>query len=212
MVDGATFDTNSGTMGYQTYAQFAGGSNQVYIRQGDPASAAGKNIVDISVNGAGNWVSINQGTDANGLYTGLDAGGHYQFLWINGGNNNVTTVQEGTGSHGQFGAITINGGSNTVQTTQTGSAQNQSFIGVVGSYNSVTLSQSGPTANYSNITASGNNNFASVTQTGGGNNSNINLINAGAPATVNIIQTGNQSVGITQTCYTTACGTVSIRQ
>ena len=89
-VDGATYDSVSGAMGYQTYAQFAGGSNQVTIRQGDPASQAGKNIADVSVNGSGNYLNINQGTDANGVYTGTDTGGHYQYVWVNGGNNNIT--------------------------------------------------------------------------------------------------------------------------
>jgi hypothetical protein len=102
-----------------------------------------------------------------------------------------------------------------VTETQTGSASHQSFIGIQGSYNTVSVSQNGTAANlgnYSSINVSGNNNSASVTQTGSSNNANITLINAGAPASVNLQQSGGASYGITQTCYTTACGTVSVRQ
>jgi hypothetical protein len=215
IVDGATFNTATGQTGYQTYATVSGGANQIYIRQGDPGTHAGKNIVDLSVNGAGNYVNINQGTDANGIATGLDTGQHYQFLWVQGGNNNITTVQQGTNYQPQFGVISVNGSSNNITETQTGSAGHQSFIGVQGSYNTVSVSQNGTTANlgnYSSITVSGNNNNASVTQTGSSNNANITLINAGAPASVSVTQGGGASYGITQTCYTTACGTVSVRQ
>ena len=211
-VDGATFNTSTGQIGYQTYAQFAGGNNNVTIRQGDPATRAGKNIVDVSVNGTGNYLNINQGTDANGLYTGLDTGDHYQFVWVTGGNNNITTVQQGTNYATQFGVVSVNGASNNIQTVQSGSAGHQSFIGVSGSYNNVTVGQSGTSSNYSSVTTSGNNNTATVTQTNGGNNANINLINAGAPASVNLTQTGNQSYSVTQTCYTSACGTITLRQ
>jgi hypothetical protein len=215
IVDGATYNTSTGAQGYQTYAQFSGGSNQVIIRQGDPGSHAGGNIMDVSVNGAGNYLNLNQGTDANGNATGLDTGDHYQYVWVQGGNNNITTVQEGTNYQHQFGSIVVNGSSNTVNQTQTGSTNNQSFIGIQGSYNSVSVSQTGTTSNlgnYASVTASGNNNTATVTQTGSSNNANINLINAGAPASVNLTQTGGQSYGITQTCYTSACGTITLRQ
>lgn len=214
-IDGATFDTNTGAVGYQTYAQFAGGNNQVRIRQGDPATHAGKNIVDVSVNGAGNYLNLNQGTDANGLSTGLDTGSHYQFVWVNGGSNNVTTVQQGTNYQPQFGVVSINGVGNTIQQTQSGATNNQSFIGVQGNYNNIAVSQNGTTANqgnYSSIVASGNNNTANVTQTGAGNNANITLVNAGSPASVTLTQTGGQNYAITQTCYTAACGTITLRQ
>jgi hypothetical protein len=214
-VDGATFNTSTGQTGYQTYAQFSGGSNQVRIRQGDPGTHAGYNITDISVNGTGNYLNINQGTDANGLATGLDTGQHYQYVWVQGGNNNITTVQQSTNYQPQFGVITVNGSSNTIQETQTGSSSHQSFIGIQGSYNNIAVSQNGTTANqgnYASVTASGNYNTATVTQTGAGNNANINLINAGSPASVNLIQTGGQSYGITQTCYSSACGTITMRQ
>jgi hypothetical protein len=214
-IDGATFNTSTGQTGYQTYAQFSGGNNQVTIRQGDPGSHAGKNIADITVNGAGNYLNINQGTDANGLATGLDTGDHYQFVWVQGGSNNITTAQQGTNYQTQFGVVTVNGSSNTVNQTQTGATNNQSFIGIQGSYNTVSVSQSGATANLGNfasVTASGNNNTATVTQTNSGNSANITLVNAGAPASVNLTQTGGQSYGITQTCYTSACGTITLRQ
>lgn len=213
-IDGAT-STSSGP-GFTIAAPVSGGGNHITIRQGDPVAHSGNNLIDLAATGGNNTLNLNQGTDSNGNATGLDQGGHYQFDYINGSSNTITVVQENTGvGAGQFSSLAVVGNLNTVGITQTGNAQKQLFASVSGNSNNITTSQTGTSAAYLNISATGNGNLATVTQnnTGasGANTANITLVNAGAPASVNLTQTGGQSYSISQTCATT-CGTVTVRQ
>jgi len=214
IIDGATY-INS-TPGYTQVASITGGSNQVKIRQGDPQSKSGKNIIDLNVTGSGNILNLNQGTDSAGTYTGLDTGGHYQYDYINGATNSVTVVQENTGANeGMYSSLYLNGNLNTVGITQTGTAKMQLFASVTGNSNTLTTSQTGTGAHYLSVTETGNGNSAVVTQNNssapGANAATIVLNNNGAPASVNVTQTGGQTYNITQTCVTT-CGTVTVHQ
>lgn len=197
-------------------AVISGGSNHITVRQGDPAAHTGNNLIDLYAIGGSNTLNLNQGTDSNGNATGLDQGGHYQYDYVNGTGNNLTVVQQNTAINaGQFSSVTINGNLNTVGITQTGNARNQLFASVTGNSNTVTTSQTGTSASYISVTTSGNGNSAVITQNNsnavGANSATIVLNNNGAPASVNLTQTGGQSYSITQTCVTT-CGTVTVRQ
>jgi hypothetical protein len=208
-IDGAT-NTSNGP-GYTTAAQITGGSNAITIRQ-----HSNNNLIDLAATGGSNTLNLNQGTDATGMSTGLDQGGHYQFDYVNGTGNNITVVQENTTTGaGQFSSVAVVGNLNTVGITQTGTARNQLFASVAGNSNTITTSQTGTSNSYLNINASGNGNSAIVNQSNSGatgaNNASITLINNGAPASVNLTQTGGQNYSITQTCAT-ACGTVTVRQ
>ena len=199
-----------------TSAVISGGSNRITVRQGDPNAHTGNNLIDLYAVGGNNTLNLNQGTTSTGSYTGLDQGGHYQYDYVNGSYNNLTVVQENTSTNaGQFASVTINGNLNTVGITQTGTARNQLFASVTGNSNTVTTSQTGTSNGYISVSATGNGNSAVVNQSntgaGGANNASITLVNSGAPASVNLTQTGGQSYGISQTCYTT-CGTVTVRQ
>jgi len=215
-IDGANYNSSTGVAGYQQSAPITGGSNNITIRQGDPMAKTGNNLIDLAAIGGNNTLNLNQGTDVNGNYTGLDQGGHYQFDYINGSYNNITVVQENTGVSGnQFSSLVVIGNLNTVGITQTGNAQKQLFASVTGNSNTVTTSQTGTSKDYLSITTTGNGNSAVVTQNNssasGANAATIVLNNAGAPASVNVTQTGGQTYNITQTCVTT-CGTVTVRQ
>jgi len=218
LVDGATYNASTDDRNYTTAAPITGGNNQITIRQGDPSSRTGKNIVDLAVNGSGNILNLNQGTDANGLYTGLDQGGHYQYMYINGTNNYVTTEQQNTSTNaGHFASLALTGDLNTVGITQTGNAQKQLFATVTGDSNYLITTQTGTSAHYLDVKMTGNGNSAIVNQnnTGasGANAATINLVNAGGPASVNLTQTGGQTYSISQTCVTAGgCGTITVRQ
>jgi len=218
LVDGATYNANADTRDYTTAAPITGGNNQITIRQGDPGSRTGKNIVDLAVNGSGNILNLNQGTDANGLYTGLDQGGHYQYMYIHGTNNMVTTEQQNTSTNaGHFASLALTGDLNTVGITQTGNAQKQLFATVTGDSNYLNTTQTGTSAHYLDVKMTGNGNSAVVNQNntgaGGANAATINLVNAGGPASVNLTQTGGQTYSISQTCVTAGgCGTITVKQ
>jgi hypothetical protein len=218
LLDGATYDTNTDNRNYTTAAAINGGNNQITVRQGDPVSKSGKNITDLSVIGSGNIMNLNQGTDANGTYTGLDTGGHYQYMYVNGTNNLITTVQENTGPNaGHYASLALTGDLNTVGITQTGNAQKQLFATITGNSNIMTTSQTGTSAHYLDVKMTGNGNSAVVDQNNSGasgvNRATINLVNAGGPASVNLTQTGGQSYSISQTCVTAGgCGTVTVKQ
>jgi hypothetical protein len=209
VIGGATSTSNG--PGYTTAAPITGGSNNITIRQ-----HSNNNIIDLAAMGGNNILNLNQGTDSSGNYTGLDQGGHYQFDYINGSGNNITVAQQNTSlGAGQFSSLAVVGNLNTVGITQTGNARNQLFATVNGNSNSITTSQTGTSAGYINISASGNGNSAVVNQSNtgatGANNANITLINNGAPASVNLTQTGGQSYSVTQSCVTT-CGTITVKQ
>ena len=208
-IDGAT--ANSNGPGFTTAAPVSGGGNTITIRQ-----RSNNNLIDLAAIGGNNTLNLNQGTDSSGNSTGLDQGGHYQFDYVNGTGNNITVVQENTAlGAGQFSSLAVVGNLNTVGITQTGNAQKQLFASVSGNSNTITTTQSGTSPAYLNINASGNGNSATVTQTNTGsvgtNSASITLINNGAPASVNLTQTGGQNYSISQTCATT-CGTVTVRQ
>ena len=218
LINGATYSSNTDLRDYATAAPITGSNNQITIRQGDPGTTSGRNIIDLGVTGSGNILNLNQGTDANGLYTGLDQGGHYQYMYIHGTNNYVTTEQQNTSTNaGHFASLALTGDLNTVGITQTGNAQKQLFATVTGDSNYLNTTQTGTSAHYLDVKMTGNGNSAIVNQnnTGasGANAATINLVNAGGPASVNLTQTGGQTYSISQTCVTAGgCGTITVKQ
>jgi hypothetical protein len=213
---GNKIDGADSTGGFVTAASITGGNNTIKIRQGDPIANTGNNLIDLTAVGGGNTLNLNQGVDQNGNATGSDQGGHYQYDYVNGTGNNITVVQENTASGaGHFSSLSVVGNLNTVGITQTGNAQKQLFATVTGNSNTVTASQTGTSSAYLSVTATGNGNSAVVNQTNtgasGANSATIVLQNNGAPASVNLTQTGGQNYSITQSCVT-ACGTVIVRQ
>ena len=199
-----------------TYASISGGGNNVTIRQGDPLSHIGNNKIALAVIGAGNTLNLDQGTDQSGYATGLDEGNHYQIDYVKGFGNNVTVVQESTSTNaGMLSSLELTGNLNTVGIIQTGAAANQLLANIYGNNNVLRASQSGTSPHSLTVTEAGDGNSAIVNQNNNGasgsNIATINLINNGAPASVNLTQTGGQTYAITQSCMT-ACGTVTVKQ
>jgi hypothetical protein len=212
-VDGATYVGS--IAGYTQVAPLT--NSTVTIRQGDSAAMTGKNIIDVANPGPYSSLNLNQGQSSTGVSSGLDAGGHYQFINVTSSFNIVTTSQTSTAvGQGDFIAINILSGLNTVSVAQSGSAAMKAFVDVLsGTFNVVNITQTGSSSHFASVTETGALNNATVTQSNSGlagsNTATISLINAGSPASVNLTQTGGQSYSITRTC-TTTCGTVTVKQ
>lgn len=200
-----------------TYAPVRGDLNNITIRQGDPGSPTGKNLIEMSVQGTGsNTLNLNQGRDTTGGSTGLDVGGHYQLVTVAGYSNTVTTQQQNAGGvKGNYLEANVVGNYNTVGIIQTdGTTQKQTFASVNGNNNILNTSQTGLGAHYLDVSLTGNGNTANVTQYGNtANAATIGINNAGGPGTVNLIQTGGQVYNILTTCVTVGgCAPITVRQ
>ncbi|CAB4129217.1 PA14 domain containing protein [uncultured Caudovirales phage] len=200
-----------------TNAPVQGDLNNITIRQGDPGSPTGKNLIEMSIQGTGsNTVNLNQGRDTVGNYTGVDVGGHYQSVSVAGYSNQVTTNQQNAGGvKGNYLEANIVGNYNTVGLVQTdGTTQKQTFASVNGNNNVLNASQTGLGNHYLDVSLNGNGNSATVNQYGNtANAATINMTNAGGPASVNLTQTGGQVYNITTVCVTVnGCAPITVRQ
>ena len=200
-----------------TYAPVQGDLNNITIRQGDPGSPTGKNLIEMSVQGTGsNTLNLNQGRDTTGGSTGLDVGGHYQLVGVAGYSNTVTTNQQNAGGTvGHYLEANVVGNYNTVGIIQTdGTTQKQAFTSVNGNNNTLNASQTGLGAHYLDVSLTGNGNSANVTQYGNtANAATIGITNAGGPGSVNLIQTGGQVYNILTTCVTVGgCAPITVKQ
>jgi Curlin associated repeat len=200
-----------------TYAPVRGDLNTITIRQGDPGNPAGKNLIEMSVQGTGsNTLNLNQGRDTTGNYTGTDVGNHYQYINVSGYSNTVATNQQNAGGTvGHYLEANVIGNYNTVGLIQTGgTTQKQTFATVNGNNNTLNASQTGLGAHYLDVSLMGNGNSAIVNQYGNtANAATISLTNAGGPASVNLTQTGGQVYNISTVCVTAGgCAPVTVRQ
>jgi len=196
-----------------------GSNNTIVVNQGDPLNnQSTHNIVNIDAVSGSNSITVNQGTDSNGLGNGYDTGYHYAGVSVNGVNNTVSVQQQNTGSAiantGNYASINITGNQNNESLIQTGPGPKQAFSVINGNLNTETVSQTGLGQHFLDVSLTGNGNSATVNQSGNTPNSaQIYLTNAGGPASVNLTQTGGQSYSISQTCVqATGCGTVTVRQ
>jgi len=200
-----------------TYAPVQGSFNNITIRQGDPSSPTGKNLIEMSVQGTGNnTLNLNQGRDTAGNSTGTDVGNHYQTVGVAGYNNTVTTNQQNAGgSVGHYLEANVVGNYNTVGIVQTdGTTQKQAFTSVTGNNNVLNASQTGLGNHYLDVSLNGNGNSATVNQYGNtANAATISLTNAGGPASVNLTQTGGQVYNISTVCVQAGgCAPITVRQ
>jgi hypothetical protein len=190
----------------QKFAQIQDGNNYISIKQGN--GNYGKNEIDLNVLGGSNNLYLVQGSDP----AGISAGNNYQLININGFSNSITTSQTNDGGSGHFLEAIVRGNYNTVGITQDTNGQKQLFSSITGNSNTLNSTQTGTGQHLLNVNMQGNSNSAIVSQSGViANTANITLINAGAPASINLTQTGGQSYNITQTCYT-ICGTITVKQ
>lgn len=192
----------------QQAAKIRDSNNYISIKQGN--GNLGKNEIDMSVTGGSNNLYLTQASDPNGI----SAGDNYQKVNVSGFSNTVTVGQTNDGGlQGHFAEIDVTGNYNNVTVSQSNNTQKQAFISANGNNNTIQTTQSGTGAHYVSVSTVGDGNSAVVNQSGSTpNTATISLTNAGAPASVNLTQTGGQSYSVQQTCYTTACGTITVRQ
>ncbi len=178
--------------------QISGNYNSVNISQ-----SGSKNTMYLGINGSSNNISADQ-TGTNYL-NGLVQGTYNQFISqqsnVVGANYQETKIMSNSYS------------GNTINATQTGNGNNLMFNTINGSNNSITASQSGNGNHFLENKLTGNGNNILSTQTGStGNNANIDLTNAGGPASLDIQQSGGKNFTIIQSCTNPAGCTTVIRQ
>ena len=201
-------------LGGGTYAIINGSSNTLNIKQGD---TLGKNLIEFSIAGSTNNVTIWQSRDpTTGLKDGSESGGHYMGLNITGSINTLSLKQsnDGGSSSGHFAYVDVTGGSNNGTLKQSGNGEKTFFGIIAGSSNIFNVMQQG-SVSYFDLALTGNGHSVTATQKDAGSHkATVNLTNAGGSSTVNLIQQGTtaQNINITQQCATLAGCSVSVTQ
>jgi hypothetical protein len=201
-------------LGGATYAVIDGDSNTVNIKQGD---TLGKNLIEFSVTGNTNNVTIWQARDVtNGVQDGTESGGHYAGLGITGNSNSVSIKQgnQGGSDSGHFGLTYITGNNNNVSLKQGMNGEKTAFITVDGSNNIGSVTQWGGN-HYTDLVITGNGHRADITQSGvTTHKATVNLTNSGGSSIINLVQQGSsaQNINITQQCATLSGCSVSVTQ
>ena len=184
------------TDNYLYIEQVGGNYNTVNITQ-----SGTKNTMDLGINGNSNTINATQ--------TGVN----YLNALVQGNTNSVTSLQTNTsGTHYQETKI-MTGNNNTINVTQKDNGNNLMFNTITGSNNSISTVQEGAGNHYLENKLTGNGNSVLANQSGAtSNKANIDLTNAGGPASVDLQQSGGKSFTIIQSCTNPAgCSTV-IRQ
>jgi hypothetical protein len=201
-------------LGGVTYAVVDGDNNTINIKQGD---TLGKNLIEFSVTGNSNNVSIWQARNpATGLQDGSESGGHYMGLNINGSTNTLSLKQANDGgtASGHFAYVDVTGNGNNATLRQTGNGE-KTFFGIVnGNSNVFDITQQG-SISYLDLSLTGNGHSVIANQKDAGSHkATINLTNAGGASTVNLVQQSAtaQNINITQQCATLSGCSVSVTQ
>ena len=181
---------------YLYIEQIGGNYNTVNITQ-----SGVKNTMDLGVNGGSNTVNATQ------------TGANYLNALVQGNTNAVTSLQTNTsGTHYQETKI-MTGNNNTINVTQKDNGNSLMFNTVTGNSNTITAVQEGAGNHYLENKLTGTGNSVLANQSGAtANKANIDLTNAGGPASVDLQQSGGKSFTIIQSCVNPAgCSTV-VRQ
>ena len=184
------------TDNYLYIDQISGNFNTVNITQ-----SGTKNTMDLVINGDSNTINATQ--------TGIN----YLNALVQGNTNAVTSLQTNTsGTHYQETKIT-SGNNNAINVTQKDNGNSLMFNTITGNTNTITAVQEGAGNHYLENKLTGNGNSVLANQSGStANKANIDLTNAGGPASVDLQQSGGKNFTIIQSCTNPAgCSTV-IRQ
>ena len=201
-------------LGGNIYAIINGSSNTLNIKQGD---TLGKNLIEFSIAGSTNNVTIWQSRDpTTGSKDGSESGGHYMGLNITGSTNTVSLKQsnDGGSSSGHFAYVDVAGTGNNASLKQMGNGE-KTFFGIIsGSTNIFDVVQQG-SGSYLDLSLTGNGHNVSANQKDAGSHkATINLTNAGGASNVTLVQQGAtaQNINITQQCATLSGCSVSVTQ
>ena len=184
------------TDNYLYIEQVGGNYNTVNITQ-----SGVKNTMNLGINGNSNTVNATQ------------TGANYLNALVQGSTNSVTSLQTNTaGTHYQETKI-MSGNSNTINAVQKDNGNSLMFNTITGNSNTITAVQEGAGNHYLENKLTGNGNSVLANQSGStANKANIDLTNAGGPASVDLQQSGGKNFTIIQSCTNPAgCSTV-IRQ
>jgi hypothetical protein len=205
-----------GLGGAGTNAHIGGFSNSVNIKQGDILS--GRNLVELSVQGNGNNVTLSQARNiSTGAVDASESGGHIARVSITGNVGSYVLRQgndSGTNS-GHFLNYTMTGSGGTHSVTQSNNGGKLAFISIAGNYNNESVTQSGAGNHFLDLSLNGNSNSASITQTGSaGHKATVNLTNVGGASALTLLQQGNtaQIYSISQQCANLSGCSISVTQ
>ena len=190
---------NNGTQTSDNYLyieQVSGNYNTINVTQ-----SGTKNTMYLGVNGNSNTVNATQ------------TGQNYLNSLVQGNTNTVTSLQTNTSGTNYQETKIMTGNNNTVQVSQKDNGNNLMFNTITGSNNSITAVQEGGGNHYLENKLTGNGNSVTASQFGStGNKANIDLTNAGGPASVDLQQSGGKSFTIIQGCANPAGCTTVVRQ
>lgn len=192
-------------------ATLRGTNNTITANQG--VAGIGQNEMKLNFEGNNNVVKLNQSRDTLGNPVG--GNGHYLDATIAGWGTNLTVQQTNAGGvGGHYNETTVYGNGNNVTAKQTDNGNKIMFLKVDGALNTLDAVQKGTGQHRLDATLIGNSNNATVLQEGTiANNATLNLTNAGGPQTIDVKQTGGQSVSVTATCVTAGgCAPITVRQ
>jgi hypothetical protein len=190
---------NNGSQAVDNYLhieQVSGNYNTVNITQ-----SGTKNTMDLGVNGNSNTVNATQ------------TGQNYLNALVQGNTNAVTSLQTNTSGSNYQETKIMTGNNNTIQVSQKDNGNNLMFNTITGNSNSISAVQEGGGNHYLENKLTGNGNTVLANQSGStGNKANIDLTNAGGPASVDLQQTGGKSFTLIQGCGNPAGCTTVVRQ
>jgi hypothetical protein len=175
------------------------------------------------VNGNYNTVHITQSGIKNTMYLGLNGnsntidttqvGQNYLNSLVQGNNNAITSLQTNTNGNNYQETKIMSGNNNTIQVSQKDNGNNLMFNTITGNSNSISAVQEGGGNHYLENKLTGNGNTVLANQSGAtANKANIDLTNAGGPASVDLQQSGGKSFTIIQGCANPAGCTTVVRQ
>ncbi len=182
-------------------------NNELYIDQ----TYGSNNNVNITQQGQRNRIDFTLSGNGN-VATTTQTGSNYLKEEIPGWGNNVIINQSNT-TLTNYAETKIQGNGNTVNHTQTGPGNHVLFSTSAGDINTINTTQTGNAGHYLEVKMTGNWNSVVSNQSGSTTNkANIDLTNAGGPASLDLGQTGGKNFTIIQSCVNPAgCSTV-VRQ
>lgn len=205
-----------GLGGAGTNAHIGGFSNSINIKQGDTLS--GRNLIELSVQGNGNNVTLSQARNTStGAVDAAESGSHIARISIAGdvGTYTIRQGNDGGSSSGHFLNYTVSGVGGTHSVNQSNNGGKLAFISISGNYNNESVTQSGTGNHFLDLSLNGNSNSANITQTGSaGHKATVNLTNAGGASALTLIQQGStaQVYSISQQCANLSGCSISVTQ
>ena len=184
-------------------------NNYLYIEQ----VSGDFNTVTVTQSGTKNTASIGLSGTGSHTITATQTGTNYLNALVQGDSNTVTSLQTNTAGSNYQETKIMTGNNNTINVSQKDNGNNLMFNTINGNNNSITAVQEGGGNHYLENKLTGTGNSVIANQSGNtANKANIDLTNAGGPASIDIQQSGGKSFTLIQGCTNPAGCTTVIRQ